>query len=226
MKRDGYYAGVTLGSPVGIGGGLYADNQGNFYPQVYFGSPGPGFSVGHTSDVEGLLKGLSVSGNLGGGRVGANLGTSGDPSAFGIGIGTPGAGATYGFGPYNIRDVLDFRPRTDEFGQPFPGNEATTAPPVGYNSGNQGIAPANGNFLSRFLDSFRPSADEFGNPFPEQQSTGGVLKYFGDTPPAPAEPEDSFSVPLSSLDSELDSNAALAVAPDVRRLASRVVRFA
>ena len=39
--RDGYYAGVTLGSPFGIGGGLYADNHGNFYPQAYFGHPAP-----------------------------------------------------------------------------------------------------------------------------------------------------------------------------------------
>jgi hypothetical protein len=226
MKRDGYYAGGTFGSSFGPGVGLYADNQGNFYPQLYFGSPGPSFSGGYTSDVEGLLKGLSVSGTFGGGRVGSNLGTSGDPSAFGIGIGTPGGGATYGLGPINIRDVLNFRPRTDEFGQPFPGSDATTAPPASNNSGNQGIAPANGNPLSGFLDSFRPSADEFGNPFPEQQSTGGVLKYFGDTPPTPEEPEDSFRVPLSGLDSELNSNAALAVAPDVRRLTSRVVRFA
>jgi hypothetical protein len=38
--RKGYYGGGTIGWPSGFGGGLYADNYGNLYPQLYFGSTG------------------------------------------------------------------------------------------------------------------------------------------------------------------------------------------
>jgi hypothetical protein len=224
--RDGFYAGGTFGSSFGAGLGLYADNHGNFYPQLYFGSPKLSLSGGYTPDVEGLLKGLSVSGTLGGGRVGYNWGTSGDPSAIGVGIGTPGVGATYGFGPFNIRDAFDFRPRTDEFGQPFPGDGTTAAPPADDSSGKQGAAPVNGNPFSKFFDSFRPTTDEFGNPFPEQQGAGGVLKYFGERPPAAEESAGLLPDGSAGAESDLDSGAALVVMPGIRRLASRVVRAA
>src|SRR5579863_9055403 len=120
--KQGFYGGGTVGffpTPVGtLGGGLYIDSSGNLYPQLYYGTPKAGFSTGYTPDLEGLLTGLSVSGTLDRG-IRPNLSTSGAP--IGVGIGTPGFGATYGFGPYNIRDIGEsFRPRTDEFGQPFP----------------------------------------------------------------------------------------------------------
>lgn len=178
--KQGSYGGFTYGSPYGFGGGLYVDSYGNLYPQAYFGSPKLGVSGGYTNDLEGLLTGLSVGGTLGSVKVGPNVGTSG--GANGFGFGTPGAGATYGFGPIPMRSLLDFRPRTDEFGQPFPGSEAPVLPPAN-NSGNQGTSPASGNPVLKFFDSFRPATDEFGNPFPGPQSSGGVLKYGAGSPP-------------------------------------------
>jgi hypothetical protein len=77
---------------------MYVDNLGRFYPQAYFGSPKASGSAGSTDDLEGLLTGLSISGTLGPGPVGVNIGRSGN--ANGYGFGTPGVGMTYGFGPY------------------------------------------------------------------------------------------------------------------------------
>jgi hypothetical protein len=96
----GFYGGATVGLPVlgGFGGGLYFDNHGNFYPQVYYGTPGGGISTGYSPDLEGFLTGTSVSGNFGSGSIKYNIGTSG--SSSGVGFGTPGVGVTYGFGPY------------------------------------------------------------------------------------------------------------------------------
>jgi hypothetical protein len=220
MKR-GLYGGGTIGSPFGAGFGLYADSDGNLYPQLYFGSPGWSVSGGSTPDLEGLLTGLSVAGTLGRGRAGPNVGTSG--GATGFGFGTPGGGATYGFGPYNIRDIGEsFRPRTDEFGQPFPGSEAPALPSPSNNSGSQGAMPNIGNPVLRFLDSFRPTTDEFGNPFSEQQSLGGVLKY-GEGNGEPATPELTELSP--GLVPDADSEAETDASPDIWRLASRVIRL-
>lgn len=98
----GTYFGGTIGSPWGLGGGLYIDNHGRLYPQGYFGSPGLSFSAGYTPNLEGFLTGPSASGSLGAGSIKANFGTSGTSPS--IGIGTPGVGATYGIGPYEITD--------------------------------------------------------------------------------------------------------------------------
>src|SRR5947209_8633100 len=97
--KQGFYGGATFPLLGPLGGGLYMDSHGNLYPQVYYGTPKLGFSGGYTPDLEGLLTGPSVSATLGIG-VRPNLSTSG--AAVGIGIGTPGAGVTYGFGPFNI----------------------------------------------------------------------------------------------------------------------------
>src|SRR5690242_10131214 len=167
MKK-GYYGGGTIGLPSGFGGGLYADNYGNLYPQLYFGSTGASISGGYTSDLDGLLTGPSVAGTFGRVGAGPNFGTSG--GANGFGFGTPGAGMTFGFGPYNIKDIGEsFRPRFDEFGQPF--SWADTQSPPGAGSGNQDFAPAQRNPVLEFLDSFRPRTDEFGNPFPGNNPT-------------------------------------------------------
>ncbi len=99
----GYYGGFTFGWPTpigGIGGGLYFDNHENFYPQFYYGTPGWGVSVGHSPDLDELLTGTSVSGSFGRRSIGPNLGASN--SSIGVGIGTPGFGATYGWGPYKV----------------------------------------------------------------------------------------------------------------------------
>src|SRR5689334_4852849 len=97
---EGYYGGGTIGFPqlYGLGGGLYADNHGNLYPQFYYGTPGAGVSGGFSPDLEGFLAGTSVSGSFGRGAIRANVGAS--DSSTGVGFGTPGFGATYGFGPY------------------------------------------------------------------------------------------------------------------------------
>lgn len=208
--KQGLYGGGTIGSPFGAGVGLYADSNGNLYPQIYSGSPGWSVSGGSTPDLEGLLTGLSVAGTFGRGRPGPNIGTSG--GATGFGFGTPGGGATYGFGPIPLRDIFDFRPRTDEFGQPFPGNEPSTPPPADNNSESQGTKPAGRNPVLKFLDSFRPTTDEFGNPFPGPQSSGGVLKY-GEGNGASGAPELTELSPHLARNS--DSVAGTDASPDI-----------
>jgi hypothetical protein len=101
MKK-GTYGGGTFGVPFfgGFGGGLYIDNHGRVYPQLYRGTPGGSLSVGYSSDLEGLLTGPSISWSPGVGSVRFNVGTS--QSASGFGIGTPGGGVTHGFGPLEM----------------------------------------------------------------------------------------------------------------------------
>ena len=104
----GYYGGGTIGLPTpigGAGGGLYFDNHGNFYPQFYYGTPGTGASAGYSPDPEGFLTGTSVSGSFGRRPIRTNVGAS--DSSIGVGIGTPGFGATYGWGPYNLDQLIN-----------------------------------------------------------------------------------------------------------------------
>ena len=98
----GTYGGGTFGIPWlgGLGGGLYIDSHGRIYPQVYYGTPGASLSAGYTDDLEGLLTGTSISGSPGIGVIRPNAGFSGGASGFGIG--TPGVGVTYGFGPLEM----------------------------------------------------------------------------------------------------------------------------
>ncbi len=107
----GYYGGGTWGWPIGpfgVGGGLYWDDRGRLYPQFYFGTPKLSASGGYTDDLEALLTGASVSGTLGRGRIGFNDAANADASGYGIG--TPGAGVTYGFGPLEM---------SQEYSQPW-----------------------------------------------------------------------------------------------------------
>jgi hypothetical protein len=96
----GTYAGGTLGWPWGGGFGLYFDNRGRTYPQLYGGTPRLNLSAGYTPDLEGLLTGPSVSGSAGIGSIRFNGAGSGQASGYGIG--TPGVGVTHGFGPYEL----------------------------------------------------------------------------------------------------------------------------
>jgi hypothetical protein len=100
IMTQGIYGGGTFGWPWGGEGGLYVDNHGRIYPQLYGGSPGGSLSAGYTADLEGLLTGTSVSGSPGRGPIRFNAGTSG--GATGVGIGTPGIGVTHGFGPLEM----------------------------------------------------------------------------------------------------------------------------
>jgi len=46
---DGFYSGGTFGIPTpigGVGGGLYIDNFGNMYPQIYYGTTRASASAG------------------------------------------------------------------------------------------------------------------------------------------------------------------------------------
>lgn len=97
---SGTYGGGTFGSPWGGGVGLYIDNHGRIYPQIYGGTPKWALSAGYTPNLEGLLTGTSISGSLGSESLRFNAGTSG--GATGIGFGTPGVGVTYGFGPLEM----------------------------------------------------------------------------------------------------------------------------
>jgi hypothetical protein len=99
----GFYGGGTFGWPTpigGVGAGLYFDDHENFYPQIYYGTPRAGISAGYSPDLEGFLTGTSVSGNFGNGLFKYNLGAS--QGSAGGGVGTPGFGVTYGFGPYKV----------------------------------------------------------------------------------------------------------------------------
>jgi hypothetical protein len=99
----GSYAGATLGLPFGLGGGLYIDNHGRAYPQLYGGTPGFSLSGGYTPDLEGLLTGPSVSWSPGVGSVRYNFGRNTDAIGAGVGtagVGTPSVGVTHGFGPF------------------------------------------------------------------------------------------------------------------------------
>jgi len=109
--KKGFYAGGTVGflTPIGgVGGGAYVDDDGNIYPQVYYGSPSLDIGAGYSSDLEGLLTGTSISGSLGGGSIKTHIGTSGTAAGAGVGasrslgLKTPGVGVTYGFGPYRL----------------------------------------------------------------------------------------------------------------------------
>lgn len=100
MSDRGTYGGFTYGVPWlgGLGGGLYMDNSGRLYPQIYYGTPGFGASAGYTNDLGALLTGPSAAGSVGRGWVKGNVATVG--TANGIGFGTPGVGVTWGFGPF------------------------------------------------------------------------------------------------------------------------------
>lgn len=87
----------TFGTPFGLGVGLYLDDQGRAYPQLYGGRAGFGFSAGYTPNLEGLLTGPSIAGSPGVGPLRYNVG--GNAEAIGVGVGTPGIGVTHGFGP-------------------------------------------------------------------------------------------------------------------------------
>lgn len=99
---SGTYGGGTFGWPWGGGFGLYFDNRGRVYPQLYGGTPKLSLSGGYTPDLEGLLTGPSLSGSVGTGSVRFNAAGSGGASGFGVG--TPGIGVTHGYGPYELSD--------------------------------------------------------------------------------------------------------------------------
>lgn len=108
-QRSGFYTGGTYGFPTpvgGLGGGLYFDDAGNFYPQFYWGTPRWGFSSGHATDLDEYLTGPSASITLGGAPLAYHVG--GNTTSAGQGISTPGVGFTYGFGPYRTRDIPSY----------------------------------------------------------------------------------------------------------------------
>jgi hypothetical protein len=111
--RSGGYAGGTVVSLIGIGGGLYADLEGNIYPQIVVGTPGVSVAAGQASDLDGFLTGPSITAGVGGAGVGfsgkdfslengASRPFAGRPAPK---FGAPGLTASYGFGPYNIRGL-------------------------------------------------------------------------------------------------------------------------
>src|SRR5450756_1353944 len=82
----GFYNGFTYGWPTpigGVGGGLYVDNYGNAYPQLYYGTPRAGGSTGYSPDLEGLLTGASISASSGTGMIRHNFGKSGNSGGVG-----------------------------------------------------------------------------------------------------------------------------------------------
>jgi hypothetical protein len=151
---SGTYGGGTFGTPWGLGGGLYVDNHGRIYPQLYGGSPGFSFSGGYTPDLEGLLTGPSISGGPGKGPIGYNVG--GNAGTIGAGIGTPGISVTHGFGPIEA---------SQDYSQPWltpaiRDSAARAGVPSRYNVMEYGFPDAN--------------TGRAGN------ETGGVLKWLGD----------------------------------------------
>ncbi len=100
-KRAGYYGCLTGVTPFGFGGGLCADHDGNIYMQLATGTPGVSASFGAASDLDEALTGTSI--NVAGKRFG--MGANPTSVAGGMGFGSPGIGATYGFKPFNVRDL-------------------------------------------------------------------------------------------------------------------------
>lgn len=106
--------GCAIWTPVGAGFGVCADADGNIYPQLAIGLPGPpSFTFGRASDPHEYLTGTSIS--MGGSRfAGGNKIEAGwNPSSRGYGVtigGAPGfgAGATYGPGYFNVRDIPSY----------------------------------------------------------------------------------------------------------------------
>jgi hypothetical protein len=151
----GTYAGGTIGGPWGLGGGLYIDSHGRIYPQAYGGTPGVSLSAGYTPDLEGLLTGTSLSGSFGEGAIRLNAGTSG--GATGIGIGTPGVGVTYGFGPLEM---------SHDFSRPW------IAPAIKESAAAAGVPSRNNVF-------------EYGFPDPATvQSSGPAIAAVNNTAPS------------------------------------------
>jgi hypothetical protein len=126
--------------------GLYVDNYGNLYPQFYYGTPRLGGSAGYSPDLEGLLTGPSVSGSVGNRTLKYNFGRSADST--GVGFGTPGAGFTYGFGPFGLfsSNPPSFDDRYGKWGS----SPSTSAPapdaaaPFDHRFGSWGDAPDGG----------------------------------------------------------------------------------
>jgi len=169
----GTYGGGVLGFPWGGGFGVYFDNYGRAYPQLYGGTPGLSLSGGYTPNLEGLLTGTSISGSPGTGNVRYNVG--GNATALGVGVGTPGVGVTQGFGPLEfstdysqpwripyIRESaraagVPSRYNVWEYGYPEPNGEMTAQPIPGSDVNSSSTTGAN---PSDHPDSFD---DRFGN---------------------------------------------------------------
>jgi hypothetical protein len=181
----GTFAGGTFGFPFGGGVGLFFDNLGRAYPQLYGGTPGLSASSGYTNNLESLLTGTSISGSFGTGSIKANVGSSLD-SATGlngtrVGIGTPGIGVTYGLGPFEMsRDysqpwVKDYirdsaaaagvpsRNNVWEYDYPSPNDQQPLSSP----STIPGALPS-GNGISEFQNGqlSTPSGDALGGGLP------------------------------------------------------------
>jgi len=193
----GFYGGGTFGAvtPIGgVGAGLYFDNHRNFYPQLYYGTPKFGFSAGYSPDLEGLLTGTSVSGNFGSRFFRSNVGASN--SAIGGGIGTPGFGATYGFGPYKLA--------------PAPPEAAGEVNPAIYSTGFElSHSDPRDSFRERFGKwSSSPSKIV---PSPAAGRTGSFNDRFGNWGTAPTDDSDN---PRSPLLRELERSRK-SQAPDI-----------
>jgi hypothetical protein len=230
MSDKGTYGGFTYGIPWlgGLGGGLYMDNSGRLYPQLYYGTPGFGASAGYTNDLSALLTGPSAAGSIGRGWIKGNVATVGTEN--GIGFGTPGVGVTWGFGPFEsskdysqpwikglIEDSVDGpglpSPRKVwEYGYPEPEggkNPETGAIPVRrlarVDASNTGAAPA-----SRSASAPYPSA-AFNDRFGDWSGLPGDRQPVQASRPIGVfenEPNSSMASPMRGFDARSDARSA------------------
>lgn len=168
----GTYGGVTYGTRWGLGGGLYVDNHGRIYPQLYGGTPGFSFSGGYTPDLEGLLTGPSISGSPGRGPIRYNVG--GNTDTIGAGMGTRGIGVTHGFGPLEL---------SQDYSQPW------ITPAIRDTAARAGVPSRYNVFEYGYPDASTGRADN---------ATGGVLKGLGDGQIETTEAGPSRPLPLLS----------------------------
>ena len=210
----GSYAGGTFGFPFGLGGGLYIDNHGRIYPQVYGGTPRWSFSGGYTPNLEGLLTGPSVSGSPGVGYIRPNIG--GNTDTWGAGIGTPGVGVTHGFGPLemsndysrpwaapSIRDSaaragVPSRYNVFEYGYPDSGTDSSVGDAPA-SKPNQEASPETPAFAPDAV--YSPMGEFYGNVPRSGEADDTPVRYLGRRNGSEARA------------SALDANAPVAIAP-------------
>lgn len=110
----------------GLGGGFCADLDGNIYPQLAWGLPGVSASFGRASDLNEYLTGPSIGvGGNGIGRIDLHAGANPTSVGGGFGVGTTGVSATYGFKPFNVRDVPSYVSKLPSLLYPYASFEPT-----------------------------------------------------------------------------------------------------
>jgi len=233
----GSYAGGTYGFPFGLGAGLFIDNQGRIYPQLYGGTPGLSLSGGYTPDLEGLLTGPSISWSPGVGSVRHNVGGNFDTIGAGVGtagFGAPSVGVTHGFGPFEA---------SKDYSKPWMtpairDSAARAGVPSRYNVFEYGYPESNAGsptFDERWNGVERPANGAVSSPTPWPSQPQGLAALLMDRirqmneqdanrPPASVFDAGARGVPFIPDDAEGSFADRFGDQPPIRRLSSWIDR--